>query len=818
MKTQALLIDRPATRFAGPEAIAELETALSSGNSPQELVLDLETTSKTPWSSDKKTGGKVGGAMTLLQYGKKWGCGSDETPRARVLSVSIPATGFSMAADLDLFSPEEKHHLAALLDGHIWVGHNLLFDYQWMLTLNPDVRPARIVDTMLMVTALRPDAMYCMQALVVQQTVCGLDTERRHFAELSSRTQQRASRKEMSGGAMSLDDLALWLFDEKLDKSYQKPVNWMPVFLSPAHYDYCMGDVNIPQKAARVLLDLVHETPIHKVLHTIEKRPGGAAYLDMEAALHVLVRMQRKGLYWSSATADQLAADLEREAIKAMDTLEVIAPTLKPFREQLLDTDEGLNDALKNAIGAAIRRETGRELPTTVKGNASMNASDLKLAFPNSKVVTAIQDVLKPVSERKKIPQYGASVAQDGRIHPLTGINTITGRTSSQEPNLQNIPRDSRFRSIFAAEAGHKIIATDFSSIELRIAAALGVRAWRVLQGILAGLRGDERMGRLLKMQTDRVRWILKAVPELQGYLENPDRPIPDRIARANPAPAAQDNPPIEKWALAAAHQLCVIVQKIHAATGGDEARLPFRLAYSKRLDPHIVTALAMEAQGGRFDLQGLAPIAYLESLPHEAQSDLKKTLKGPRQSAKAVGFGLIYGMSAASLWTYGIQSYGLSWSKEEAEASKDAYFDLFPEMGLWHWLLKNAFSVKEDIFNPYNASELRTANEGGKLYKWYTLSGRPTVASKITSGANYQDQGTGAEIAFRSLSRLPEDVQDYLINFVHDELLLEVPDARVTEVQTVVEQTMIAAADSLLLKFGIPTEVETAVGDCWIH
>ena len=177
-----------------------------------------------------------------------------------------------------------------------------------------------------------------------------------------------------------------------------------------------------------------------------------------------------------------------------------------------------------------------------------------------------------------------------------------------------------------------------------------------------------------------------------------------------------------------------------------------------------------------------------------------------------------MYGMSAESLWGYGIQTFGLSWLMDDAERAKVAYFDLFPEIALWHWLLKYAFNFKADIFNPYNSSEYRLASEGGKLFSWSTLSGRPTIAAKMTSGLNYQDQGTGAEIALRALSMLPPEIQDMLVNFVHDELVLEVPEHRVAEVQMEVERTMIAAADAFLLKYGIPTEVETSVGDCWIH
>ena len=75
-------------------------------------------------------------------------------------------------------------------------------------------------------------------------------------------------------------------------------------------------------------------------------------------------------------------------------------------------------------------------------------------------------------------------IGEDGRIHcVLNQSGTVTGRISSSDPNLQNIPvrsyPGSRFRELFLAGDGHVLIDADYSQIELRV---------------LASIAGDETM------------------------------------------------------------------------------------------------------------------------------------------------------------------------------------------------------------------------------------------------------------------------------------------------------------------------------------
>src|SRR4051794_25862730 len=62
----------------------------------------------------------------------------------------------------------------------------------------------------------------------------------------------------------------------------------------------------------------------------------------------------------------------------------------------------------------------------------------------------------------------------EGRIHPVFKLHgTVTGRLSCEHPNLQQVPRDPRIRSLITAPKGWTLMEMDLSQIELRIAAEL---------------------------------------------------------------------------------------------------------------------------------------------------------------------------------------------------------------------------------------------------------------------------------------------------------------------------------------------------------
>lgn len=185
------------------------------------------------------------------------------------------------------------------------------------------------------------------------------------------------------------------------------------------------------------------------------------------------------------------------------------------------------------------------------------------------------------------------------------------------------------------------------------------------------------------------------------------------------------------------------------------------------------------------------------------------------RGEAKAPNFGLLYGMAASGLHTFGITTYELSWSLEDAMAARSGWFELYPEIDLWHLQSKLANREKAPVFK---YKKFVSAADGGKLYKGSTLSGRPVCGSEMREGCSYSDQGTGAEIALDAMARFPDWLAAHLVNFIHDEYVFEVPEQDVERATAAIEEAMNAAGDAAFHRYRIPCELETAAGDHWIH
>lgn len=111
-------------------------------------------------------------------------------------------------------------------------------------------------------------------------------------------------------------------------------------------------------------------------------------------------------------------------------------------------------------------------LKRTPKGAVSIGAEQLEdyaaMGYP---IATMLLEYKRRTKDVGTFLEPWIEQAVDSRLHPSFNVDTVrTGRTSCQEPNLQQVPRDKALRTLFRAPAGKALFECDYSQLELRIA------------------------------------------------------------------------------------------------------------------------------------------------------------------------------------------------------------------------------------------------------------------------------------------------------------------------------------------------------------
>lgn len=167
------------------------------------------------------------------------------------------------------------------------------------------------------------------------------------------------------------------------------------------------------------------------------------------------------------------------------------------------------------------------------------------------------------------------------------------------------------------------------------------------------------------------------------------------------------------------------------------------------------------------------------------------------RRLAKAINFGLIYGMSPKSLVDYGKSNYGVDIPLEDAKAFCKNFFEYYREIGKWHSFVKEQLKKHRFI-------EIKT------------LFGRRLVASRFTDAVNYPIQGSGSDLLKMAtiIYHKNKDSSSKIVNLVHDEILIESLDIKVEDNYKLLESSMKNAGNFILKK--VPIAFEIKVGNYW--
>jgi DNA polymerase I-like protein with 3'-5' exonuclease and polymerase domains len=176
----------------------------------------------------------------------------------------------------------------------------------------------------------------------------------------------------------------------------------------------------------------------------------------------------------------------------------------------------------------------------------------------------------------------------------------------------------------------------------------------------------------------------------------------------------------------------------------------------------------------------------------------IEEVTKQHRQLAKALNFGLLYGMGAQGFRGYAKSQYGLDLSEEDARRYRDAFFRNYPGLAAWH---------------------RRVGRSGKRTVETRTLAGRRRLeVARFTEKLNSPVQGTGADGLKLALALLWERREQapgaFPVLAVHDEIVVEADTDRADAVADWLRGAMVDAMAPLIEP--VPVEVEVKVARTW--
>jgi DNA polymerase-1 len=235
-----------------------------------------------------------------------------------------------------------------------------------------------------------------------------------------------------------------------------------------------------------------------------------------------------------------------------------------------------------------------------------------------------------------------------------------------------------------------------------------------------------------------------------------------------------------------AAFRRCFIAPPGSRLVIADYSQIELRVMAELSGDPRMLAAY----QAGE-DLHTLTAALLLDKA-------IAQVTSAERQAAKAVNFGLIYAMGAEGLHAYAQHSYGVTLTLEEARSFRERFFEAYTGVAEWQQQIRETMPLTES----------RTVS--GRRRQW---SEPPGIAALY----NTPVQGGAADIIKRALGLLPEALQGtgaVLVGTVHDEILVEAPEARAPEVASILKTTMEQAGQTYLSR--VPVVADVRIASSW--
>lgn len=760
-------------------------------------IVDTETTGLNPSSLPQKFSAK------------ELRTGVNSTLRMRVATVLYLDANKQkkvVSFDFDQLTAPEKQSVADAMYNNYVFAHNAGFDAFWM-SMHTKNRPVKLLDSMLIARIMFPEQPIVMAKLATDDEA---DPRLKKVAELMFMG-------DKSGWA--LNDLVAGALGEYVPKEFQGPKNWCQPFLSQEAYNYATDDVEWVYKLLLKFFNLTSGENLIDVYESLAVTTHPSLRLVEPQVLDV-VSMRQKGMPWCSTTANAYIVAQKEKIAKLVDDLIDFKPALARFKHQIADMNSGVSAELKDAIGKAFI-EVGVNLNMTEKaGTYKIGEKDLRKvkAQVGSEDAAYLFTLWTSINKAKKSASMAvdftgyAQRSADGRLHPNTMHGPVTGRLSSSEPNCQQMPRDQGFRNGVAARFGYSIAAVDYSALDMRVGAALAIRAQRQ---IAAAFNGEFEVNMEVKTAIRRVftkSITFEKAVEMEERYSKEFQTLKDNRDNTEKKKYWDEYRRLSRIVLLSRFQRVLYTVRNHAEAEGTPEWGRLRNAFKiKGMDIHTWTALVMMGENPQEMFDGLSDEDVAIKL-----KESKKKLGDVRQTGKVGNLSLLYAMKSFGLQEAAAKNYNIHWTLEEADKVRVEWLAAYPEVDLWHLWTE---------LNPHTTVWVPDSDRGGKVskkdvYASVTLGNRLIYAFGLNAALSYDDQSTGADILGRVMStfatQYPE-IFECIINQVHDELVFEIPDEVVDEYTRTIEKVMTDCSEHFLMQFGVKGECSPAVGKVWL-
>jgi DNA polymerase-1 len=185
----------------------------------------------------------------------------------------------------------------------------------------------------------------------------------------------------------------------------------------------------------------------------------------------------------------------------------------------------------------------------------------------------------------------------------------------------------------------------------------------------------------------------------------------------------------------------------------------------------------------------------------------LDEVSKEERQLAKALNFGLLYGMGPEGLKKHAKKDYGVSLTFEQAKEYRERFFATYPGLAKWHRETKRQLK------------EAESRGKGGIVVR--TLAGRQRWVEKLEAALNSPVQGTGADglksavaVFYKWLLERGLWGKVRIVLLVHDEIVVEAPEPLALEATLLLTEAMREGMGAIVK--GVPIEVEAGIYTDW--